>query len=164
MGFVSPVKKESIPVGTCIFCEIIEGALPSSMVYRDGLCCAFMDIQPVNPGHTLLIPLEHCASLGELDPDTGRHLFAVGQRLAQALYSASAANGGGLRCQGVNLFLADGSAAGQDVFHVHLHVIPRFEGDGFGFRFGPNYRRLPPRSKLDRVAGAIRASLDSAEG
>ena len=150
-------------MGTCVFCDIIEGALPSSMVYRDDLCCAFMDIQPVNAGHTLVVPLEHRASLGELDPETGSHLFVVGQRLAQALYSASAASGGGPRCQGVNLFLADGSVAGQEVLHVHLHVIPRFAGDGFGFRFGPNYRQLPPRSELDRVAGAIRAALGGAE-
>ena len=141
----------------CVFCRIIEGALPSSMVYRDDVCCAFMDIQPVNPGHLLVVPREHSACLSKLNPETGSHLFAVAQRLAAALYSAGA--GGGPRCEGVNLFLADGSAAGQDVFHVHLHVIPRYAGDGFGFRFGPHYAHRPPRSELDGVAGAIRAAL-----
>jgi diadenosine tetraphosphate (Ap4A) HIT family hydrolase len=141
----------------CVFCRILDGVLPSSVVYRDDLCCAFMDIQPVNPGHVLVVPLEHSASLSVLNPETGRHMFAVAQRLAAALYAAG--EGGGPRCEGVNLFLADGSTAGQDVFHVHLHVIPRYAGDGFGFRFGPNYARRPPRSELDGVAGAIRAAL-----
>ena len=149
----------------CVFCGILAGTLPVSMVHRDDLCSAFMDIQPVNPGHVLVIPLEHCASLSELDPETGSHMFAVAQRLAAALYSATAAGGGGApRCEGVNLFLADGSVAGQDVFHVHLHVIPRYAGDGFGFRFGPDYTRLPQRSELDRAAGEIRAALTGGAG
>jgi histidine triad (HIT) family protein len=149
-------------MGKCVFCDIIAGALPSSLVHSDDLCCALMDIQPVNPGHLLVIPLEHGASLSELDPETGRHMFAVAQRLAAALYT-SAAGGSGPCCQGVNLFLADGSVAGQDVFHVHLHVIPRYAGDGFGFRFGPGYTRRPQRSELDRLAGEIRAALDAGE-
>lgn len=143
----------------CVFCGILAGALPSSMVYRDELCCALMDIQPVNPGHLLVVPLEHSASLAELDPDTGRRLFAVAQWLAAALYRTDADPGNGLRCQGVNFFLADGPVAGQEVFHVHLHVIPRFAGDGFGFRFGPGYASRPSRSALDRAAGEIRAAL-----
>jgi len=148
-------------MGACVFCDIIAGALPSSMVYRDDLCCAFMDIQPVNPGHLLVVPLEHAASLAALDRDTGGHMFAVAQRLAAALYAASAAEGSDLRCQAVNLFLADGAVAGQEVFHVHLHVIPRYAGDGFGLRFGPGYGRRPHRSTLDRAAGEIRAALDA---
>ena len=65
----------------------------------------------------------------------------------------------GVRCEGVNLFVADGEAAGQDVFHVHLHVIPRYAGDGFGFRFGPAYGTRPPREELDRLAEQIRHGL-----
>ncbi len=61
-----------------------------------------------------------------------------------------------LRCEGVNFFLADGVAAGQAVFHVHLHVIPRFEGDGFGLRFGPDYGTRPGRDELDAIAGQLR--------
>lgn len=143
----------------CVFCGIIAGALPSSMVYHDDLCCAFMDIQPVNPGHLLVVPRAHYASLAELDPEIGRHLFTVAQCLSAALYRAEAHSGAGLRCQGVNLVLADGHVAGQEVFHVHLHVIPRFAGDGFGFRFGPSYGRRPQRGDLDRTAEEIRAAL-----
>jgi diadenosine tetraphosphate (Ap4A) HIT family hydrolase len=148
-------------MGDCVFCGIIAGDLPSSPVYRDDLCCAFMDIQPVNPGHLLVIPLEHGACLSELNPETGSHMFAVAQRLAAALYAAGAA--GGPRCEGVNLFLADGSVAGQDVFHVHLHVIPRYTGDGFGFRFGPGYAHRPERSDLNRAAGQIRTALNDGQ-
>jgi histidine triad (HIT) family protein len=63
-------------------------------------------------------------------------------------------------CEGISLFLADGHAAGQEVYHVHLHVIPRFAGDGFGFRFGPGYDRLPERESLDQIAAAIREAME----
>lgn len=138
----------------CVFCAIMARTVPSSVVYEDQGCTAFMDIQPVNPGHVLVAPNVHVDSLADLDPETGRHMFEVAQRIAQALRVS------GLRCQGVNLFLADGAAAGQDVFHVHLHVIPRNRGDGFGFRFGPDYGKRPPRSELDSQAAQIRGPLE----
>jgi histidine triad (HIT) family protein len=143
----------------CVFCDILAGTLPSSVVYRDELCCGFLDIQPINPGHILVVPLEHAASLSELDPELGSHLFVVAQRLTAALYRADEDYGNGLHCQGVNFALADGRVAGQEVFHVHLHVIPRFTGDGFGYQFGPRYGRRPERSELDHAAGEIRAAL-----
>ena len=140
-------------MGSCIFCDILAGELPSSIVYQDEICSAFLDIQPVNPGHLLVIPNEHAAGLSDLDPEVGAHVFTVAQRIAGALRDS------GLRCEGVNLFAADGAAAGQEVFHVHLHVIPRFRGDGFGFRFGPKYGQRPPRSDLDDLAARIRSAL-----
>ena len=109
---------------------------------------AFMDIQPVTPGHMLVVPRRHAANLAELEPQDGAHIFQVAQQAAAALRAS------GLRCEGVNLFLADGEAAGQDVFHVHLHVFPRFSGDGFGLRFGPNYAQRPPRSELEELGRA----------
>lgn len=134
----------------CVFCDILAGTEPSSMVYRDEQSAAFMDIHPVNRGHVLVIPTTHAAGLSELNPDDGAHLFRVAQRVAGALRQS------GLRCEGVNLFLADGEAAGQEVFHVHLHVVPRFKGDGFGLTFPHGYSRLPPRADLDDAAAAIR--------
>jgi histidine triad (HIT) family protein len=77
----------------------------------------------------------------------------TGHRLAEALRAS------GLPCEGVNLFLADGEAAGQEVFHVHLHVFPRFAGDGFGFRFGPHYEERPTREALELAASRIRAAI-----
>lgn len=137
----------------CIFCRIVAGELPSSSVFRDEQCAAFMDIQPVNSGHVLVVPLRHAAHLSELEELGAGHLMIVAQRIAAALRASP------LHCEGVNLLLADGESAGQEVFHVHMHVIPRHAGDGFGFRFGPNYANLPPREQLESVAAQIRAGL-----
>jgi histidine triad (HIT) family protein len=137
----------------CIFCEILAGRAPASLVHRDGQCAAFMDIQPVTPGHLLVVPLQHAASLAELPAETGGHMFQVAQRLAAALPRS------GIRCEGVNLFLANGAVAGQDVFHVHLHVIPRFSGDGFGLRFPRTYGQRPARADLDTQAAQIISAL-----
>jgi histidine triad (HIT) family protein len=140
-------------VDDCIFCRIVAGRAPASVVHRDARCVAFMDIQPVNPGHLLVVPLRHAAHLADADEETVAHLMRVAHRLAAAVRDS------GLRCDGVNLHLADGAAAGQDVFHVHLHVFPRWKGDGFGLRFGPDYA-VRPRSELDAAAAAIRRALD----
>jgi histidine triad (HIT) family protein len=141
------------PARTCVFCEILAGRLPASTIYRDELCTAFLDIQPVNPGHILVVPNVHFSGLADLHEDTGAHLFRVAQRLAQALRRS------GVRCEGVDLFLADGEAAGQEVFHVHLHIIPRFAHDGFGFRFSPAYDHPPERPAFDVLAEQIRQAL-----
>jgi histidine triad (HIT) family protein len=139
-------------VSDCIFCSIIQGLAAASTVYDDDIAMAFMDIQPVNPGHVLVVPKRHAAFLSELDEATTAHLFVIAKRLAAAVRHSS------LRCEGINLFLADGEAAFQDVFHTHVHVIPRFHGDGFGLRFGPDYGQLPGRKDLDDAAARIRAA------
>jgi diadenosine tetraphosphate (Ap4A) HIT family hydrolase len=140
---------------TCIFCDIVAGRAAASVVYRDPLVTAFMDIQPVNPGHLLVIPNDHAVDLSDLPSATGGRLFEVAQQLAGALRRTR------LKCEGINFFLADGEAAGQEVFHVHLHVLPRFAGDGFGLHYGPDYTKLPPRSALDEVAATVRQVLES---
>ena len=142
---------------TTIFSKIIQGQVPASLVYQDGKVSAFMDIQPINPGHVLVIPNQEIASLADLDEDTGAHLFRIGHRIAKALRNS------GLKCEGVNMFLADGQAAKQDVFHVHLHVFPRFRGDGFRWQSSQNYSQLPKRAELNETAAAIKCALDSME-
>jgi histidine triad (HIT) family protein len=137
----------------CPFCRILARELPASVVFRDELACAFLDIRPVNPGHVLVVPVGHASNLSELDEEVGCHLFQVAQRVARALRSSD------VRCQGVNLLLADGAVAGQEVFHVHLHVIPRFEGDGFGMRRGAHRRRTPARDELDGIAEQLRERI-----
>ena len=137
----------------CIFCEILRGGLEVSLVYRDDVCAAFMDIQPVNPGHLLVVPNRHAAHLADLEEAEGMRIFAVARRLAAALRLS------GVKCEGVNFFLADGEAAMQEVFHVHLHVIPRYRGDGFGLKFAPTYFQKPERAELNEVAGKIRAAF-----
>ena len=139
----------------CVFCRIVKGVEPASIVYSDEKIMAFMDIQPVNLGHVLVIPKTHAAQLSELDLELGAYMFKVAMRVAGTLRHS------GVKCEGINLLLADGEAASQDIFHVHLHVIPRFRGDGFGMRFGPNYGVKPNRKELDEVAERIRASMPS---
>jgi histidine triad (HIT) family protein len=112
-----------------------------------------MDIQPVNPGHVLVIPTRHVVSVRDLDGASGAEVFRVACHVAAALEAS------GVRCEGVTLFLADGPVAGQEVFHVHLHVIPRYRGDGFGLRFGPGYGQRPARSGLNAIAAQIRGVL-----
>ena len=139
---------------SCVFCEIARGTAQASTVYADDTVLAFMDIQPVNEGHVLVVPRAHAAHLSELAEETGAHLYRVAMTVSEALRKS------GVRCEGVNLSLAHGEAAGQEIFHVHLHLIPRFRGDGFGFRFGPDYGILPQRARLDEVAAGIRQALE----
>ncbi len=134
----------------CIFCRILANELPASFVYQDDRVSAFLDIKPVNPGHLLIVPHRHAEILRDLPPEVAGHMMTVAQQLISSLRVAD------VRCEGVNLFLAEGAVAGQEVDHVHLHVIPRFTGDGFGLRFAANYGTLPQRDTLDRVAAAIR--------
>ena len=137
----------------CIFCKILSGELESSIVYQDAYCTSFMDIQPVNPGHVLVIPNRHAAHLADLKQEEGAQIFRVAQRLAATLRLS------GVKCEGVNFFLADGETAMQEVFHVHLHVFPRYRGDGFGLKFGPGYLEKPERAELEAIAGKLRPAL-----
>jgi histidine triad (HIT) family protein len=141
----------------CSFCRILQGKAEASILYHDESCIAFMDIQPVNPGHILVIPRVHAPYLSELPEDTGAKMFTTGIRMARALRKS------GVKCEAVNLHLADGEAAGQEVFHVHLHVIPRFKGDGFGLKFGPHYGEKPSRASLDDAASKIKASMPAGQ-
>lgn len=135
----------------CIFCEIIAGRADASAVYEDDCVLAFLDLFPINRGHALVIPKTHAANLSELDAADGKRVFAVAQRIADALRKS------GVRCEGVNLFLADGEIAGQEVFHVHMHVIPRYEGDGFGLRIAN--KDMASRDDLNDAARRIRDAL-----
>ena len=138
----------------CLFCKLLTGELEVSMVYQDHYCSAFMDIQPINAGHMLVVPNRHATDLAELKEEDGAQMFRVAHRLAKILTI------GVLKCEGINFFLADGEAAGQEVFHVHLHVFPRYAGDGFGFRLPPRYSQMPDRRELNVLADKIRSHLE----
>ena len=140
----------------CTFCSIIQRNAPVSEVCRDDRALAFMDIQPINPGHVLVVPVRHVAGLAELDSELAEHLFGLAQRIAVAIRSS------GVRVEGVNVLLADGEAAGQEVPHIHLHVIPRFPGDGFRFQFRPGTPEVPAREDLDEVARRISSIMAGA--
>ena len=145
---------ESLLGGPTIFDRILAGEAPASFVYRSDRVAAFMDIQPVNPGHVLVVPVKSVRFIHELDDEDSAQLFLVARQVAAALRTSE------LPCEGVNLFVADGVAAGQEVGHVHLHVFPRFKGDSFGLKFAERYFTLPPREQLDQAAEQIRRSLE----
>lgn len=136
----------------CLFCRIVARDAEASILFEDERVTAFCDLFPVNPGHVLVVANRHAVGLEDLDPEDGCRMFEVGQRVAKALRRS------GLRCEGVNLFLADGAAALQEVFHVHLHVIPRFTGDRFRLSSGQS-RRPTARHELDAVAETLRARV-----
>jgi histidine triad (HIT) family protein len=141
----------------CVFCKLLKGELEASFVYRDDICSAFMDIQPVNSGHVLIVPNRHAPYLADLEAEEGAQLFRIAHRLSAAMRKS------GVSCEGVNFFLADGEAAMQEVFHVHLHVFPRYAGDGFGLKFAPKYYQKPEREELNRVAGEIKKAIKAGE-
>jgi histidine triad (HIT) family protein len=138
---------------SCIFCDIFSGKAPANFVARDECCAAFMDIHPVNPGHVLVIPIRHYELLSEVDEHTLGAMLRMAQRVDNALRTS------GIKCEGVNLFLADGRPAGQEVMHVHLHVIPRFRGDGHHLRFSPAYYAHPSPDELEFNANRVRDQL-----
>jgi histidine triad (HIT) family protein len=137
----------------CIFCDILSDKAPAHFVHRDNLCAAFMDNHPVNPGHVLVVPATHAMLLSELDRESVGHMLEIAQQVDIALRAS------GIKCEGVNLFLADGRTAGQDVMHVHLHVIPRFSGDGHHLRFSPAYSNQPLPAELEVNAERIRIQM-----
>jgi histidine triad (HIT) family protein len=132
----------------CLFCSILAGDTAGTFLHRDKLVAVFLDIHPVNLGHLLVVPLVHSTGLTDLPAATGSHMFAIAQRMAQAVKES------GLPCEGVNFFLADGKVAMQEIMHVHLHVIPRVQGDGFGLRFAKN-PACPSRAELESAAAQI---------
>lgn len=142
---------------TCIFCKIVAGDAEASIVFQDEFVTAFMDIHPVIPGHTLVVPNEHYRNLGRIEETHAAKMFLAGQRVGEAIRSSE------LQCDGINLFMADGNAAGQTVFHSHLHVIPRYVGDGFGLRRPVGYGDLVARDELDRTAKMIALFLPEGE-
>ncbi|MET1231280.1 MAG: HIT family protein [Candidatus Limnocylindrales bacterium] len=137
----------------CIFCRIVAGEIPASFVHRGATATAFLDVNPVTPGHLLVIPNEHHGSLAETRVETWAHVMRIVRRIAVALRASAFA------ADGVNLFVADGEVAGQEVPHVHVHVIPRTAGDGFRVHAAAWDAERPARETLDRQAGAIREAV-----
>lgn len=107
----------------CIFCKIVAGAIPCSKVYEDDDCLAFMDIMPLSKGHLLVIPKEHFGNILEIEPELYGRLHAVIGKLARATQTA-------LKPDGLNVQQLNGKAANQVVPHLHIHLVPRWEGDG----------------------------------
>lgn len=134
----------------CVFCKIIEGQVPSERVYEDERTIAFMDIGPVVKGHTLVIPREHYDPITETPPEVLKDLVVVVQKVARALVK-------GLGADGINVSQANGRVAGQEVPHIHFHVIPRFSTDGHKWNWLP--RRYDDPKEMVKYAQAIRGAM-----
>jgi histidine triad (HIT) family protein len=137
---------------TCPFCDLIHGAGEVSMCFEDAEVVAFMDIQPVNTGHVLVVPREHYESIEDIPSSLASHLFQVSMQLAPVVKQVAGA-------EGLNLVVNSGVAAGQDVFHYHVHVIPRKSGDGFDIPLPFAGSEMPDRTVLDMNAARIIAAL-----
>jgi histidine triad (HIT) family protein len=119
----------------CIFCKIIGRKTPSTIVYEDEDSVAFLDIYPINPAHTLVVPKKHYPTMLEMPPSEVGQLFVVVAKVARAVGKASKADG-------ISIGQSNGAAASQDVFHMHVHVIPRFHGDS------PSGLAFPKRKRM----------------
>ena len=136
----------------CTFCDLIHGAGEVSICYEDADALAFMDIQPVNAGHVLVVPRQHHESLVDTPPELATHLFQVAMQLAPVVKHVADADG-------LNILVNSGAAAGQNVFHYHVHVIPRNPGDGFDIPLPFGASQMPDRTVLDANAARIIAAL-----
>ncbi len=137
----------------CIFCAIVGGYAPASFLYQDDIVVAFMDIRPVRPGHLLVVPRMHAELMPELDDAVLATMWSVANRLNRALRT------GAPSVEAVSIYVADGEAAGQEIQHAHIHLIPRHADDGFGFRFPPGYGARPARAELEVIADRIRTAI-----
>lgn len=137
---------------TCAFCDLIRGAGEVSMCYEDSDVVAFLDIQPVNAGHLLVVPREHHESLHDIPHVLAMHLFEVAMELAPVVKQVAGADG-------LNIVVNSGAAAGQDVFHYHVHVIPRRADDGFDIPLPFPGSQMPDRTLLDANAVRIISAL-----
>ena len=135
--------------GSCIFCKIAQKQLPASFVYEDEKVVAFLDIKPLNEGHTLVIPKAHYENIFDIPRELIAYLHGVTKQIAFAVQKATNADG-------ISIIQQNGKAAGQDIFHLHVHVIPRYEGQKL-----PSFSELAEadREKLSQTAAKIRNYL-----
>lgn len=133
----------------CVFCKIIRSELPASFIYRDKEISAFLDIYPINRGHVLIVPNEHHQYFENIPPQVFSKMALLAQDIQNAYVPA------GIRAEGSNFFLSNGTVAGQEVPHVHLHLAPRFTGDGHRMGFSGSDHDSPTRDQLNQVANSI---------
>jgi histidine triad (HIT) family protein len=133
----------------CIFCKIVRRQAPSSIIYEDEKILAFMDIRPVSEGHTLIIPKQHFVDIFDTPNDLLAAAHIKTKQIAAAVKKAT-------RADGISVVQQNGNAAGQDIFHMHVHVIPRFEGKKM-----PHFNELAmaSREKLDAISARIKKEL-----
>lgn len=137
-------------MSTCVFCKIVAGQIPSAKVYEDELTLAFMDIGEVSPGHVLVTVKPHVENIYGLNDALAAAVFRTAARVARAVRNAYSP-------EGVTLYQANGVAAGQTVFHFHLHLVPRYAQDAMRLTWPA---KNPPREQLEANAAKLRAALE----
>ena len=136
-------------MGSCLFCKITAGELPSTKIYEDEDVLAFLDIKPVNPGHTLVIPKKHFENIHDTPDALIGKVAIAAKKIADAILKVGA--------KGINIGMNNGAHAGQVVFHAHVHVMPRYGKDSFSLWVGREY----DGNEREEVAKKIRLKLDS---
>ncbi len=132
----------------CLFCKIVAGIIPSIQVYEDEHTYAFLDIAPINKGHTLVIPKNHYANIFELPEDTLTHMMLTVKKVATGIQN-------GLHTENINLGMNNGKDAGQVVFHAHIHIMPRNATDGYTLWHGKKYAM----GEAEKIAEQIKSGL-----
>lgn len=133
----------------CVFCKIMAKQIPASVVHEDEHTLAFMDLGQVNPGHVLVAARAHAENVYALNDLQAAAVFRSVAKVARAIRGAFSP-------PGLSIYQANGTPAGQTVFHFHMHLVPRYEGDGMNLTWPV---KNPPREKLEQAAARIRASL-----
>ena len=142
---MSPEEIAALQKQNCIFCHIVSGKVPSKKIHEDDVCLAVLDINPANPGHILLLPKEHYMIMPQIPEDVMAHLAIITKQLSSACLKS-------FKCDGTNIFVANGPAAGQKAQHFMIHIIPRFENDGVNIKITEN---KVSEADLKKVKGVI---------
>lgn len=145
---MSPEQLQELQKQNCIFCHIISGKVASKKIYEDDKVLAILDINPANPGHILLLIKEHYQIMPQIPDDEISHIFMVAKAISHACLKA-------LNAQGTNIFIANGTVAGQKAPHFMLHIIPRMDVDGI------KIFDLPEKNISDSISEQIRAGLSN---
>lgn len=121
----------------CIFCKLANGDIPTNMIYEDDMFAVILDASPATKGHALILPKEHAANIYELSDETASRIFVLAKKMAAKMTEL-------LKCDGFNIVQNNGEVAGQTVFHFHMHLIPRYKGDGNEEKLCWNHQEFTP--------------------
>ena len=139
-----------VEMDSCIFCKIAGGEIPSATLYEDDDFRVILDLGPASKGHALILPKEHYANLYEIPDELAAKAMKLAKKMASAMTKA-------LGCDGFNLVQNNGEVAGQTVFHFHMHLIPRYKGDGAGITWKPGNLTDEVR---DEVVAKVKEELE----
>lgn len=133
----------------CIFCKLAHGEIPSTTIFENNEFRVFFDTAPATKGHCLIVPKEHYRDIFDIDAETGGKLFSLATAVARSMKKV-------LNCDGMNIMQNNGTVAGQTVFHFHLHLIPRYEGDNVDFHYQPGEANM---EELAEIAKAVKENI-----